>query len=139
MNKPQTLLHVEDDEALVFLFRRVLEKEGFNYQCVSNVDDAIAYIAKQGHFSDAAQYPQPDVILTDLTLASGRSAAEFIVWLRHHPQHQHTPIVVLTGGADTAMEERVMRAGANAFVMKGIAMNELVDQLRAAFREAGVM
>jgi DNA-binding response OmpR family regulator len=138
MNSRKTLLHLEDDDSLVFLFRRLLEKEGFNYQPVPNVEDAIAYVAHQGRFSDAGQFPPPTIVVTDLSLAAGRSSAEFILWLRDHPEHRRTPVVVLTGGGNPVLEDRALRAGANAFVSKGIGMKELMDQLRAAFRTAGL-
>ena len=139
MNKQRTLLHVDDDDSIAFLFQQVLQKEGFNYQRAKSVDEAIAYIGNLGRFNDTTRFPQPDVIITDLALSSGKSALEFIIWLRHHPQHGRTPIVVLTGGTEPETEERVMRAGANAFVMKGVTFKELLAQLRAIFHECGVM
>jgi CheY-like chemotaxis protein len=138
MSTRQTLLHIEDDASLQFLFRRLMEREGFDYHCVSGVEQAMAYVEQQEPFTDQAQFPRPDIIVTDLGLSSGPNATELIVWLRQRPEFAHTPIVVLTGGADSAVEQNVMQAGASAFVVKGVGMREMMDRLRAAFRIAGV-
>jgi CheY-like chemotaxis protein len=136
MNTRQTLLHVEDDPSLQFLFRRLLEREGFNYHCVPGVEPAMAYIEHQAPFNDEQQFPRPDVIVTDYGLSNGRNAVELIQWLRQRPEFARTPIVVLTGAGDSDMEENAMQAGASAFVVKGVRMNEMMEQLRAAFRTA---
>lgn len=138
MKGRQTLLHVEDDASLQFLFRRLMEREGFEYHCVPGVEEAIAYVEGRVPFDDTAQFPRPDIIVTDLGLSSGASATELITWLRQRPEFTHTPIVVLTGGADAVAEETVMRAGASAFVVKGVGMREMMDRLRTAFRATGV-
>ena len=138
MKSRQTLLHVEDDTSLQFLFQRLMEREGFEYHCVPGVEEAMAYIERRGPFNDSAQFPTPDIIVTDLGLSRGANATELITWLRRRPEFSNTPIVVLTGGADDVAEANVMRAGASAFVVKGVGMREMMDRLRAAFRMTGV-
>ncbi len=136
MKARQTLLHIEDDPSLQFLFRRLLEREGFNYHCVPGVEQATAYVEHRAPFNDEQQFPRPDIIVTDYGLSNGRNAVELIQWLRQRPEFARTPIVVLTGAGDSDMEENAMQAGASAFVVKGVRMNEIMDQLRAAFRTA---
>jgi len=138
MKAAQTVLHVEDDESLQFLFGRIFEKEGFDYHAVPGVEQAMAYVQQQPPFEDEEQFPPPDVVITDLGLSSRGSAVEFIRWLRQRPEHSETPIVVLTGGADRAVEEKAMHAGASAFVIKGESIRDVLEQMRAAFRVAGV-
>ena len=134
MKARQTLLHIEDDPSLQFLFRRLLEREGFQYHCVPGVEQAKAYVEHHAPFSDEQQFARPDVIVTDYGLSNGRNAVELIRWLRQRPEFARTPIIVLTGAGDSDMEENAMQAGASAFVVKGVRMNEMMDQLRAAFR-----
>ena len=138
MSKKQTVLHVEDDDSVAYLLQRALEQECFCYERAVNVEEAIAYIGNVGHLKNTTHFQQPDIIIVDLALANGKNAPEFIVWLRHHPQHRHTPIIVLTSAVEPEMEERLMRAGANAFMMKGLGLDELLVQLRAIFQECGV-
>ena len=136
MKARQTLLHIEDDPSLQFLFRRLLEREGFNYHCVPGVEQAMAYVEHQAPFNDEQQFPRPDIIVTDYGLSNGRNAVELIRWLRGRPEFARTPIIVLTGAGESDMEENAMQAGASAFVVKGVRMNEMMDQLRVAFRTA---
>jgi CheY-like chemotaxis protein len=140
MLRNQTVLHVEDDDAITFLLQRILRKEGFtgHYQCVASVDEAISYVTRQGHFADAIHYPTPSVFLTDVGLGGGRTALDLIVWLRQRPEHARTPVVVITGGVDSATQEKMERAGANAFVMKGGTLKDLTEQLRVAFQKCGL-
>jgi len=136
----QSLLHVEDDEPLAFLLQRVLRKEGFagHYHCVPSVEEAMSYLLRKGPYADAVHYPAPNVVLTDLSLAGHGSALELITWLRQRPEHAHTPIVVLTGGMDRETQNRLERAGVNAFVLKGGGVKELTGELRTAFQRCGL-
>lgn len=133
-----TVLHVEDDPGMEFLFRRLFAKDGLAYHCVRSVEDAMSYIEQHAPFAEKRQFPQPDMIVTDLRLAGRGTAAELIRWLRQRPEHERTPIVVLTGGADRAAEEEVMQAGASAFIVKGSGIREMMEQLRSAMRVTGL-
>jgi DNA-binding response OmpR family regulator len=139
MKPRHTLLHVEDDASLAFLFRRVLERAGYNYQCVPNVELAMAYVQNGSPYEDLQKFPHPDAVITDLKLCGGRSAVELIEWLRGQSRYLQTPIVVLSGGGDQASAERALQAGANAFLLKGMNVRDLVEQLEQSFRAHGLI
>lgn len=77
------------------------------------------------------QRHQPDITLLDLHLPD-MSGLEAIVEIRRH--FADARIVVLTTEAGDAQIQRCLEAGALGYVLKGVAMAELLDILRAAHR-----
>jgi DNA-binding NarL/FixJ family response regulator len=73
----------------------------------------------------------PDVILLDLMLG-GRGGADFVaICLRAYPR---TRVLVLSQHDEVLYAERVLKAGAHGYLMKGEAMEDLVDALETVLR-----
>lgn len=73
----------------------------------------------------------PDVTLLDLMLG-GRGGADFVAQcLRACPR---TRILVLSQHDEALYAERVLKAGAHGYLMKGEAMEDLVDALETVLR-----
>jgi len=73
----------------------------------------------------------PDVTLLDLMLG-GRGGADFVAeCLRACPR---TRILVLSQHDEALYAERVLKAGAHGYLMKGEAMEDLVDALETVLR-----
>jgi DNA-binding NarL/FixJ family response regulator len=73
----------------------------------------------------------PDVILLDLMLG-GRGGADFVaICLRACPR---TRVLVLSQHDEVLYAERVLKAGAHGYLMKGEAMEDLVDALKTVLR-----
>jgi DNA-binding NarL/FixJ family response regulator len=73
----------------------------------------------------------PDVILLDLMLG-GRGGADFVAMcLRACPR---TRVLVLSQHDEALYAERVLKAGAHGYLMKGEAMEDLVDALKTVLR-----
>jgi DNA-binding NarL/FixJ family response regulator len=89
--------------------------------CVSamaeNADEAIASIEKS----------EPDIVITDLSL-SGRPGLELIKDIR--TSHPSLPILVLSIHDEELWAERVLRAGAQGYVMKSHATEKVMEAIR---------
>jgi DNA-binding NarL/FixJ family response regulator len=73
----------------------------------------------------------PDVTLLDLTLG-GRDGADFVSQcLRICPQ---TRILVLSQHDESLYAERVLKAGAHGYLMKGEALDDLLDAVETVLR-----
>jgi DNA-binding NarL/FixJ family response regulator len=73
----------------------------------------------------------PDVVLLDLMLG-GRGGADFVaICLRACPR---TRVLVLSQHDEVLYAERVLKAGAHGYLMKGEAMEDLVDALKTVLR-----
>lgn len=74
---------------------------------------------------------KPDLVLTDLTMP-GRSGLEFIKDL--HAVNAATPVLVISMHDESVFAERVLRAGARGYIMKGAGGENLLIALRQVLR-----
>lgn len=118
------ILVVEDDAALSHAISCVLREEGFQVQAALRGDDGL-YMAEQNIY---------DLIILDLMLP-GMSGIGIIHSLR--ARRIGTPILLLT--AIDAVERRVegLDAGADDYVVKPVAFQELLARARAILRRHG--
>jgi diguanylate cyclase (GGDEF)-like protein len=113
-------LVVDDDDQVLRLVRRVLERAGF--ECVT-VND--------GHYAhDAAVEWRPDIILLDLMIGDV-TGDDVMTQLRDDFRTRLIPVVVLT--ARDSLKDKVehLLSGADDYVTKPFIPEELVARLRA--------
>jgi two-component system, chemotaxis family, chemotaxis protein CheY len=67
-----------------------------------------------------------DIVVTDLNMPI-MDGLKLVMFVRKLPQHAATPIVLVSSEAAMETRQRVLAAGANAFVVKPLHMPELVD------------
>lgn len=118
------LLVVEDEKDIATLTRDNLKRHGFAVDIAETLDDARAATA-------AVQY---DLILLDLMLPDG-DGVKFIREFR--AAGNSTPIVAVT--ARDGIDDRVtgLNSGADDYVVKPYAMQELLARVRALLRRPG--
>lgn len=126
---PIEILLVEDDPGDVLMTREAFEdhKVTNRLTVVSNGEDAIAYLRRQGRYADA---PTPDLVLLDLNLPR-RDGREVLADIKGDPDLRRIPVVVLT---TSDAEEDVVAAydlHANAYVRKPVDFEQFVAAVRA--------
>lgn len=131
MNTEHTILLVEDNPKDVFLVERAFRKAQIDtpFQVVMDGDAAVQYLAGEPPYSDRTTHPLPAVVLLDLKLPR-RSGAEVLTWIRQQPQISRLPVVVLTSSREYVDINRIYDLGANAYIVKPIEFDELVNILR---------
>ena len=87
-------------------------------------DAALFYLSGQEPYG--TRYPLPVLILLDLKLPR-KSGAEVLMWLRQQPGIKRLPVVVLTASKEYADINHVYDLGANAYMVKPVAFNDLVE------------
>jgi len=117
-------LLVEDDPTMALLIKQVLEQEGFA------VDDA-----RTGNDAQTLAFVNDyDAIVLDLGLPD-RHGLSVLQALRN--AGKSTPVIVLTGAADSAMTVRALDTGADDYLTKPIVIDEFRARMRALVRRGG--
>lgn len=124
-SRPPTILVVEDQQALARLLEKVLAEEGFLVR--------LAFDGPVGR--DAALAEPPDAVILDVSLPGLDGLA---VCRAIRARGLRMPIVMLT--ARDAVPDRVagLEAGADDYVLKPFAFEELLARLRTHLRRSGV-
>lgn len=119
------LLVVEDEPELARLICKQLGGRGFAVDAVETVEESLAAL-------DTVPY---DLVLLDLRLPDG-DGLEVLRHLRT-PRRPPTPVIVLTARDAVADRVRGLDAGADDYLTKPFAMEELVARLNAILRRPG--
>ena len=91
-----------------------------------NVEIEHAFHGMQG-FSEAVK-THPDLILMDLAMPNGDG--EYLLdGIQNNSKTRDIPIIVLTGMRDPELKQRLLHAGASAFLQKPVHFDELLHQI----------
>jgi len=128
-SKPIEVLLVEDDPGDVLMTQEAFAdyKIANRLSVVTNGEDAIAFMRKQGRFESAAT---PDLVLLDLNLPR-RNGREVLREIKEDPELRRVPVVILT---TSEAEEDVVSSyllHANAYVRKPVDFDQFVAAVRA--------
>lgn len=110
------ILIVEDDERIVSFMQRGLEAEGYTVDTASGKAEAVAYI-------ETLPY---DLIILDIFLGLD-DGLEMCRTLRG--QRVRTPILIITAKGTTEIKEASTEAGADAYLPKPFAFDELISTI----------
>jgi CheY-like chemotaxis protein len=110
------ILHVEDNETVAAMIKETLESEDWQVEACADGAEALERIRSD------AQY---DLFLLDYELP-GLNGIELLQQARALAHRREVPVIVLSG---TAVEEEVMRAGANAFLRKPEDISSVVQTI----------
>ena len=118
MNSPDILI-VDDDPDMLQALQIRLQANGYHVHCAED---------GRGALSEARKHA-PDLIVLDLGIPAGDG---FVVLdsLRASIDLSSIPVVVLSGRDRRANEERVLKAGAKAFLQKPVQTNEFLAVIR---------
>ncbi len=123
-----TILLVEDNPKDVLLIQRAFRKANVTIplQVVEDGEVAVRYLSGEEPYSDRDRYPLPMLILLDLKLPR-KSGTEVLEWLRQQPKLKRLPVVVLTSSREYVDINQVYDLGANAYIVKPVAFDNLVE------------
>jgi CheY-like chemotaxis protein len=125
-----TILWVEDDPSDVLLIGRAFRKAGLDQPALARDGyEAVSYLSGSGHFADRSAHPFPTLILLDLKLPK-MSGFEVLRWIRDHEETSRIPVVMLTSSREGADIDRAYALGANAYLLKSVDHEQLVEALR---------
>jgi DNA-binding response OmpR family regulator len=118
---------VDDDQDMVGAIRlmvKLLDYEEMHFFS--------ARLAAQALFSG----DRPDLFLLDINMPEV-SGLDFLKFLRHYKDLQDLPVVMLSSEATDLIVENAMTIGADAYVTKPVALEELEKAIDKAFMAHG--
>lgn len=122
-------LVLEDDPIQGFMLQQLLEREGMTVRLFDSISEAFASAQRQAY----------DLVLADLVLGQGQSGVSFIRRLRQSEgPSAAAAVIAVSGFDDDARRVDALRAGAQSFIAKPIALPELHLHLQRLFTAPGI-
>jgi PAS domain S-box-containing protein len=122
----ERILLVDDEEAIVSLGKEILERLGYKVVTrTSSIEALEAFRARPDDF---------DLVITDMTMPNmtGEGLAREILKIR-----PGLPVMLCTGFSEQMTEEKAIRMGIRAFLLKPLVVRELAVKIRQAFNGNG--
>ena len=117
------MLIVEDDRGIAAFLDKGLSAEGHALTIASTAEEARWWMSANG--TDA------DLILLDLMLPDG-TGETLLRWIR--TQEFDVPVIILTAKTEVSAKVAGLDAGANDYITKPFAFDELLARIRAVLR-----
>lgn len=137
MNGPKNdlILMAEDDGDDQLLVRDALSECGVNdkVRFVGDGEELMDYLLRRGKYVLAADAPRPGLILLDLNMPR-KDGREALREIRAHPELNRLPVVVFTTSRADTDVGKMYDLGANSFVAKPAAFDELVSTIQGLLR-----
>jgi signal transduction histidine kinase len=108
-SSPPCILVVDDGATIRMFLRQALEQAGFTVEEAENGRHALELFPRAN----------PDLVLLDVVMPE-MDGFQTCATLRHTPQGEHLPIVMLTGLEDETSIDRAYEVGATDFITKPI-------------------
>jgi CheY-like chemotaxis protein len=97
---------------------------------VHNGQEAIAYLKGEGSYADRNKFPLPAVILLDLNMPM-KNGFDVLEWLRSQPPtFKRISTSILTASRRSEAVERAFDLGANSYLVKSTALDDLIAMIR---------
>ncbi|SDZ82373.1 two component transcriptional regulator, winged helix family [Desulfuromusa kysingii] len=122
-DQKNSILVVEDEEDILALLHFNLIKAGYNADCASHGEEALAAIAAK----------KPDLILLDLMLP-GIDGLDICRRLRSHEDTNGIPIIMLTARGEESDIVRGLELGADDYVTKPFSIKVLLARIQTVLR-----
>jgi CheY-like chemotaxis protein len=129
--RQRTVLLITSNPREVHQTRRTFEQVGLHptLQVVSDGEAALAYLRREGAYTERHQAPPPDVVVLDLPLPR-LGGLELLQCLKQDPQLKRLPIIVLATSLSPDEVRRVYAAGANAYLCKPAECSRFAEVMR---------
>jgi len=130
-----TILCAEDDADDRMLMRDALEESrlGDRLLFVEDGEELMAYLRRQGQWTDATLSPRPGLILLDLNMPR-KDGREALREIKQDERLRLIPVVVLTTSSAEADILNSYGIGANSYIVKPVTFDGLVGVMRALGR-----
>jgi CheY-like chemotaxis protein len=123
----KTIWIVDDDEDMIHAVQLMLQLLDCNTRC---------FLSPRPAAQALLDGMRPDLFILDINMP-GVSGIDFLEFLRRRKDMMDIPVVMLSTEASDVMIDRAMALGADAYVTKPVAIEELEEAMKKAFRAHG--
>jgi CheY-like chemotaxis protein len=119
MNKPHSILVVEDDLNDTCLFKRAFSQAGIGAPVVFVRDgqEVIDYLSGEPPFEDRSANPWPALVILDLVMPRV-SGFEVLAWMRRDSTYSCIPVLAFSGIHNPTDISRAYSLGVKFFLLK---------------------
>ena len=119
------ILVIEDNSADVFLLGRALNKQDrqFEVTCLTDGDDALAFIRREGSYADAAT---PNLILVDLNLPKC-DGQDILREIQHSKHLAGVPVCAWSSSQSRRDRELLAELGVVRFITKPSGLDQFMQ------------
>ncbi len=114
MRDTKKILIVDDNADVITTYRVVLERMGYGVDVARDGNECLEIIERQ----------PPDLVLLDVLLP-GLSGSEVCRKIKETARTSELPVVAITASLAADTRERMQEVGADAFLLKPIAVSDL--------------
>jgi len=125
----KTVWIVDDDQEMINAIRLMLRL----LQCQSQY-----FLSARPAAQALLAGQRPDVLILDINMP-GVSGIDFLEFLRHRLEWKDLPVVMLSTEAADVMVDKALSLGADAYVTKPVAVEELEEAMRKACLAHGLL
>jgi CheY-like chemotaxis protein len=127
----ELLLIVEDNDEDFEALSRALQRLGINnpVRRCRDGEECLATLADAGRSADGVRSQQPGLILLDLNMP-GTDGRDTLRLIKDDPRLKSIPVTILTTSSNRRDVEACYEWGANAYVLKPIDYDDLIESLR---------
>jgi len=132
---PITILLVDDDADDRDLAREAFAESHLrnDLHCVESGEEMLAYLRREGQYSDPAVSPVPGIVLLDLNMP-GLGGREALEKMKQDPALRHIPVVVMT---TSKADEDILNSyqhGASSYITKPVTFEGLLNVVKGLQR-----
>lgn len=125
MNKPYTILAVDDESDVLLIVKTALQAEGYNVVTAPDGPDALK----------TAHDEKPDLILLDVMMPD-MDGFEVLDKLRDDDVTCQIPVIMLTGLTERERKRSAIERGTKYYITKPFDFQDLISKVRLAIEDA---
>ena len=128
----RTILLVDDNADDCFLFEQAWRKAGIRnpLKLMGGGRSALEYLSGEGAFADRTLHPLPAMALLDIKMPD-LNGLQLLAHIRGDERLRRLPVFMLTASTLPADVAEAYRLGANGYLSKPSALQDLIEMLMA--------
>src|SRR6185503_16212979 len=125
------ILYIEGNQDDVYLFERALQKSGIpcTVCVVARMPQATSYLKGEPPYDDRAQFPIPDIIISDLAFHAD-AGVQFVHWLRGQSGLAHIKLLCLSSLEDPLRLQQISDL-AIVVIKKSLFFEDIMSAIRS--------